>query len=90
MHAIRLTKKNLHKILNESPIERRDLETMIEEYDTPYAPQALFFVPVSDIAHDLAADSWMTIPWKALQERYTYDQNKIDTEFVEIKPKGMS
>lgn len=87
MFAIRLTKKNLHKILNESPIPRRDLEAMIEEYDTPYGPQALFFIPKNDLAHDLSTNSWMTLPWRNLQKNYIYDQDKIDTQFVEIKEK---
>jgi len=85
--AIRLTKSNLHKILNESPIERRDLEAMIEEYDTEIGCNSVFFVPKHDLAHDLARDSWMTLPWRLLSEQYEFDKNKINSEFVEITKK---
>jgi len=87
MQAIRLTHSNLHKILNESPIDRRDLEAMIEEYDTPHGASALFFVPKHDLAHDLAHDSWMTLPWTLLTDQYDFDMNKINDQFVEITQK---
>lgn len=87
MIAIRLTKKNFHKILNESPIDERDLRAMIEEYDTPYINTAIFFVPQSDIAHELDRTSWMTIPWKYLSEKFEYDRDKINEQFVEITQK---
>lgn len=87
MIAIRLTKANLHKILNESPIDRRDIEMMIEEYDTPNGAAAIYFVPQSDLAHQLDRGSWMTLPYAYLKDRYDFDMNKINTEFVEITPK---
>ena len=87
MIAIRLTKKNFHKILNESPIDERDLRAMIEEYDTPYINTALFFVPQHELAHSLDRNSWMTLPWRTLQGTYEYDRDKINDQFVELNKK---
>lgn len=84
MIAIRIAAKNFHKILNESPIPQRDLTAMIEEYDTLVRDGAVYFVPQSDVAHELSHNSWMTIPRKHLVDNYQFDDFKIDNQFVEI------
>lgn len=86
MIAIRLTQKNYNKILNESPIDPRDLEAMISEYDTLVSSEALYFVPQHELTHTLDRHSWMTLPRKALDETFKYDP-KIDSQFVEITHK---
>lgn len=87
MIAIRLTKRNLHKILNASPIDQRDLEAMIEEYDTPHLANALFFVPQSSVDVELSRVSWMTYSRHALNEQFDYDKSKIEDQFVTLNPK---
>jgi hypothetical protein len=87
MIAIRLTQANYHRILNDSPIDERDLRAMIEEYDTRHRDSAIYFVPKSDVAHDLDRNSWMTIPKVYLNENYDFDDSLIDIKFVEIKRK---
>jgi len=87
MIAIRVTQKNFHKILNESPIIERDLRAMIEEYDTPDRASAIYFVPQSPLAPELAHNSWMSLPRQYLLSNYTFDDTKIDDQFVEIAHK---
>jgi len=83
--AIRLTQANYHRILNESPIQERDLRAMIEEYDRPDNP--LYFVPLSNLTHELSEASWMTLPKVHLDAKYTYDASQIEHKFVEIHEK---
>lgn len=87
MKAIRLTKENREKILAASPVDKVRLDQMIAEYDVPGGPGGLYFVPQSDIAHELNSTSWMTLPYVLLHQGYNFDQNKINSEFVEIHPK---
>jgi hypothetical protein len=72
MKAIRLTKKNRQKILEESPIKESELDQMLKEYDTPYINTALFFIPQHQLAHSLTENSWMTLPWKILNDAFCF------------------
>jgi len=87
MFAIRVTQSNFHRILNESPIPERDLRAMIDEYDTPKRESAIYFVPQAPDADVITHNSWMTLPRKYLEEKYTFDDTKIDNQFVEIAHK---
>lgn len=87
MIAIRLSRKNYHRIRNESPIEERDLEVLIDQYDTLVPEAALYFIPQSMLAHELGRYSWMTLPRWLLDEQFKFDESKIDDQFVEITQK---
>lgn len=53
-------------------------------------PSNFYFVP-DYMLRDLSERvSWSIFPQSHLDENYTYDPNKIDTEFVDITPKTES
>jgi hypothetical protein len=85
MIGIRLTAKNLDKILGESPVELQDIAAMVGEADQRGI--ALYFVPQHDMAHELDRTSWMLLPQALLEEQFDYDASKIEDQFVEVAAK---
>lgn len=87
MKAIILTRANRDKILDtDCGVKTKDLDLMIEEYDSTNLEACLIFVPDYKRGPRYPV-TWATFPREAFEQYFEpVDMDQIKTEFVEVTP----
>lgn len=89
MKAIILTRANRDKILDtDCGIKTKDLDLMIEEYDSTDLEACLLFVPDFKRAPGpMYPVTWATFPREAFEQYFEpVDMVRIQTDFVDVVP----
>lgn len=80
--AVKLVPENFSLITTDSDVK---LETLVELYEDAISlEETRYFCPSFTTIYGRDTKSWAAIREDALRDKFTYDNDKIDTEFVEI------